>query len=55
MGQNFGTILIRINEVESDNEVAQFLSKIYDRFEKDKEGLTYDEYVNEKWLSLIHI
>ena len=49
MGQNFGRILIKQNEVNSDLEVNQVLLKINDQFEKDKEGLTYIEFLDEKW------
>ena len=49
MGQNFGTILIKRNEINNGNEVTQVLSKINDQFNKDKEGLTYNEFLDEKW------
>ena len=49
MGQNFGTIMINRIEEDSDNEVKQVLAKLQILFEKDKEGLTYNEFLNEKW------
>ena len=49
MGQNFGTILIKRKEILDDRELTEVLSKISDQFEKVKEGLTYQQFTEEKW------
>jgi len=49
MGQNLGTILIKRKEILDNRELTEVLSKINDQFEKDKEGLTYQQFLEEKW------
>jgi len=49
MGQNFSNILIKRKQVIDDREVMLVLSKINDQFKKDKEGLTYEQFLEEKW------
>ena len=49
MGQNFGNVLIKRNDTNGENEVSQVLSKINNQFNRDKENLTYGEFLDEKW------
>ena len=49
MGQNFGTIMIKRIQKDEDTETKQVLSKLELMFEKDKEELSYNEFLNEKW------
>jgi hypothetical protein len=49
MGQNFGTKMIVTNNASKEKELGQIINEIEKFFQKDKEGLTYAEFLDEKW------
>ncbi|MCB9282641.1 MAG: hypothetical protein H6563_01090 [Lewinellaceae bacterium] len=49
MGQDLGTIMIGRIQGGGDKDVSHVLSRLQESFDKDKEGLTYNEFLDEKW------
>lgn len=49
MGQNFGTKMIVTNKESKEKDLKKIINEIEEFFQKDKEGLTYSEFLDEKW------